>query len=295
LIRYLYILLFVSFQLHAIEAEPLPRVFGYVIGDILEQRVALTINGETIELTEQPLEQRVGPWVQRLSSDTTVDKQGNSWLTMRYQIINAPFEPQEVALPALVLTTNTTTPFELSPQPFSLSPLTLERKSSNNTFPFMMPDRVPSLANAQLIQRKLYFALLALGITTLAWLAWWLWLRQRDKKTLPFSKAMYELRKLRGNRTQSVNDNSEAWSAVHEAFNTLAGQTLTSHTAKVQLKGRHWLEPFSSDINAFYTTSDQRFFKPNAPQASFELYKFCKSLYNAEKRNTAKSKASSMK
>lgn len=287
MIRYIFLLYFLSFHLHATEAEPLPRAYGYVIGDILDQRVALTKDGVTVDLLQTPIEQRVGPWVQRLTAEITLDEQGESWLDMRYQIVNSPFEPQELALPSLALPTTSGDTFNVVAQSFSLMPLTLERTAESNNLPFMHPDYVPAFASDIAARQRLRFAIFALCVTALVWLGWWLWQRQQDKTTLPFSIAMHLLSGLRKNKQISVNDNKEAWSAVHEALNTLAGQTLSSRTAVAQLKHHDWLKPHSADIESFYKISDQRFFKPDSPPAPFELYEFCKKICKVEKRNSA--------
>jgi len=268
------------------EAEPLPRVFGYVIGDVLVQRINLTNQEENIELAEIPELQRVGPWVQRLEATLTKDENSTTWLVMRYQVINSPFEPQEVALPALSLSTTSGKTIEIAAQPFSLMPLTLER-GTENQLPFMLPNRVPNIANKQQVVKKIRYALVLLATTLLAWFIWWLVLRYRDRTKLPFTKAMQELVRLRNSSSIDINNNPKAWSAIHSALNTIAGQTLSATNAQEKLRKHGWLEPHQETIKTFFKVSEQRFFNPEAKPETFDLFKFCQSLNRAEKHHAA--------
>src|SRR6185437_10148244 len=67
-----------------------PRPFGYVVGDLLEQRVLLQANRHGLVPASLPRPGRVSVWLERRGVRIASDAQGRHWLIVEYQLINAP-------------------------------------------------------------------------------------------------------------------------------------------------------------------------------------------------------------
>lgn len=259
------------------------RSFGYMIGDVLEQTILLEIDGASVEIQKLPELKRKGRWLQLISTSIHEDKDSKRWLKLAYQIINAPTEPVTAALPALSLMTTTGKTIQVTSMPFGLVPMTLAIKSKDNVLPMMQADHQPQKPDSTGIQKRLIQTGLALAVTLLSWTGWWLWRQQADAKHLPFAKAMHRIRKLRAKEGDPLDENPQAWSILHHAFNETAGHTLSSQSVAALLQRESWLQPFELRIMTFYSSSDMRFFKPDTTVESFPLFDLCKALYLAEK------------
>ena len=71
-----------------LSAENPERNFGYVIGDIIEQRVHLPAAYTSVDLSTLETTSRVSTWLQRRSASVESGRNEQSILTLRYQIIN---------------------------------------------------------------------------------------------------------------------------------------------------------------------------------------------------------------
>ncbi len=191
------ILLLCSFSIDAsIFVEQPSRSFGYFIGDIVEQRIHLQTDGNNIELAGIPDNQRVGQWLERLSSTLTTDDLGLRLLVLKYQVINAPSALVSTALPALSLEAVGGEPVSISPWPISISPLASVVIPDRDEPPQIQPDRQPVVSDTDLPSRRLTYTGIMLVSTILMWLAWWLWRQYTDLVRLPFARSFDEIRKL---------------------------------------------------------------------------------------------------
>src|SRR5262249_2242752 len=84
-----------------------PRPFGYVLGDTLVQRIALSFPGQRFEPATLPQAERAGLWFARRDARIEATAEGNRWLVIDYQLINAPQQLMTVNLPALLLKSRT--------------------------------------------------------------------------------------------------------------------------------------------------------------------------------------------
>ncbi len=260
-----------------------PRSFGYFIGDVIEQHIRLLKDGINLGLAEIPPEQRVGQWLERLSSTPTTSEQGQHWLTLKYQIINAPSEPVSISLPALNLVLANGEAIVLNPWPITISPLTPAVESGSRELLLIRPDRQPALPDTRETARRLKYSSMALVATLLSWLGWWLWRQHTDTRRLPFARALQDMRRLDFNR---LDEDPQAWFALHHAFNDSAGRTINGGTIAELIQQQPWLRSLRPRIEAFYAASAARFFEQTAEPQPLALFEFSKALCLAEKHHS---------
>lgn len=263
------------------------RTFGYTLGDVLEQTISLSIEDTVHTLQSLPVEQRVGRWVTRSAVSISDNEQ---WLTIRYQIINAPPDVRTVALPELTLITDNNATIEVPTWFFSIAPLLPASTDLNAQLPVLQPDEQAYIPASNSLWRNIVILAITLTIWLSLWLAWWLWRNYREARALPFANAYHAIRHLV--RSNDVESN-EGWLAIHKAFNQSAGRSIVSGTVNELSSNCTWLEPFKSEIKKFYTLSSMRFFAPESQHEPFDLNDFSKRLYQAEKRYTTSLSASS--
>jgi len=76
------------------------RAYGYVLGDVIQQRIVLDKSLSVSELTQLPEIQRANAWLQRIA--VSANDNDNS-LTISYQVTNSPMEPMAISLPSVTL------------------------------------------------------------------------------------------------------------------------------------------------------------------------------------------------
>jgi hypothetical protein len=104
-----------------------PRPFGYVVGDLLTQRVLLESGRTSVEPAELPVPGRVGVWFDRRASRIEKRADGHRWLAVEYQVVNAPPALATIRLPAWQLKTKSPAPtLQIAEWPISVGPLTQE-------------------------------------------------------------------------------------------------------------------------------------------------------------------------
>ena len=260
-----------------------PRAFGYVIGDVLEQRIRLEAGGRKVVLAEIPPIQRVGQWLERLSSTLTTSDWDQHWLELQYQVINAPLELVTVSLPALNLAVIDGEPLVVDAWPITISPLTPTVVAGSGELPLMRPDRAPVLADTRGAAQRLKYTSKALVATILGWFGWWLWRHNTDARRLPFSRALRDLRKL---GIKQLDEKPHAWFALHHAFNDSAGRTINAGGIAELIQQQPWLKSLQSRIEAFYDASAARFFEQSTEPQPFALFEFGRALYLAEKQHS---------
>lgn len=263
------------------------KSFGYTLGDVLDQKIALSIEDTVHTLQFLPIEQRVGRWLTRSSVATSEDKK---WLIIRYQLINAPPDVRIVSLPALTLIADNEVTIDVPAWFFSIAPLLPATTDVSSQLPVIQADELAYIPASDPIRRTIRILTVVLAAWLTLWLAWWLWRNWREARTLPFAHAYYSIRKLAHSNNAKSND---GWLAIHEAFNQSAGRSIVSSTTHELSRSRTWLKPFESEIQNFYSLSSTRFFAPESQHEPFDLNDFSKRLYLAEKRHTSSLAATS--
>lgn len=262
-----------------------PRSFGHVVGDVLTQRILLEQAGRSLEPAAPPAADRVGLWLERRPARTETDGEGRRWLTIDYQVINAPRALMSVTLPALAIPTQSGVTLAVPPWPISIGPLTPQAVFGQGELQPLRPDRPVAALPTAGLQRQWFATLVALGTILLAWLGWWAWRNARDAQLLPFARAWQELRHLgRTHRSQPLAAVPGAWLAMHRALNATAGRVVHHASLPRLLAEVPHLRPLGERLEGFYRQSAARFFA-DSPPAPYELLELCRALRQAEQRH----------
>jgi mxaA protein len=237
-----------------------PRGFGYVLGDILTQRVLLEHEGHALQPGALPAAGRVSLWLERRSAQIETDAQGRRWLAIDYQIINAPRDLSAIALPALNIATASGPALTLAAWPVSVAALTPKEAFGQGDLQALRPDRPVAALDTGAIERQIRLSLLALLGVLLLWLGWWLWRNALEARRLPFARAWHEL--------QRIDDpaNPQAWRTVHRALNASAGYVVHGAGLARLLDRAPHLRPLQGQLEDFYRESTRRFFAAGPPQ-----------------------------
>lgn len=262
-----------------------PRAFGYVIGDVLTQRVRLDGASGDIAASALPSAGRVGIWLERRPAHVETGADGHRWLVLTYQITNSPQSLTPIELPPLTLNLPGDAPLHLDAWPISIGPLTPDATSGNGDLQAIRPDRLPPRAPVARIERRLYGSLGALAIVLIAWAAWWQLRNRREAARLPFARAWREIAATNGNANGNTNADDEAtWRRLHRALDETAGRVVQHDQLAPLFARAPWLEPQRESLEQFYEQSAARFFGTGAPAASYPLRQFARELYLAERR-----------
>ncbi|HTH61154.1 MAG TPA: calcium incorporation protein MxaA [Paraburkholderia sp.] len=264
-----------------------PRAFGYVLGDVLTQRVAL--DGATGDLPANALPGagRIGVWLERRPSRIETAADGRRWLVLSYQVTNSPQSLTTIELPALVIDVPRGVPLRVDAWPVSIGPLTPDAIAESGDLQPMRPDRLPPHAPTARIERRLAGSLGALGVVLIAWGAWWHLRNRREAARLPFARAWRDLANGRSARNARDNPNPDdpaAWRRLHRALDETAGRVVQHDKLAPLFARAPWLEPLREPLEQFYAQSAARFFSTGAPVVSYPLRQLARELYLAERR-----------
>ncbi|MEE9320035.1 MAG: hypothetical protein V3U76_06275 [Granulosicoccus sp.] len=273
----------------SVQIEQPSRAFGYVLGDVLIQRVQLPANTDSdLLLDSLPANERTGQWLERQAATIQSDKKHRPWLYLRYQIVNSPEELTTATLPALKLLVNedgesdTEATLQVDTWSFTLGPITPEVVAETGDLLALRPDRQPEAIDITGPGLRIRYTTMALAALALGWLIWWLWRQRRDATRLPFAIAWQTIKKT---GRQKADEQPNAWMALHHAFNDAAGQTVHAGSVGDLMTRQPWLQALSDRIELFYAASAARFFEQPARAQPFELHDFSRLLYQAEKRH----------
>jgi mxaA protein len=278
------LLLVVLATSNAIAAQPpapatveQPRPFGYVIGDLLTQRVLLTTPNSDFEPTAMPPLQRVNIWFERRAPRIESGSDQRRWLVVDYQVINAPPTLTTVTLPAWDLKSEAGGA-QLRVPAASISIAPLISNSSSASAVELRPDREVSILDTASVRTRLLLWSIVLGITLAAWLAWLQWRNWRDSLDHPFARAQRELR--------HIDETApEAWQALHRAFDQTAGRVLQIETLPTLFERAPHLQPRRTEIERFFTQSSERFFGVGLPSDALSVRALCHELRQIERRH----------
>ena len=262
-----------------------PRAFGYVIGDVLSQRVRLDGASGDVAASALPSAGRVGIWLERRPARIETGADGHRWLVLTYQITNSPQSLTPIELPPLTLNLPGSAPLQVDAWPISIGPLTPDATPGNGDLQAIRPDRLPPRAPVARIERRLYGSLGALAIVLIAWAAWWQLRNRREAARLPFARAWREIAATSANANGNTNaDDEAAWRRLHRALDETAGRVVQHDKLAPLFARAPWLEPQRESLERFYEQSAARFFGAGVPAASYPLRQFARELYLAERR-----------
>jgi mxaA protein len=256
-----------------------PRAFGYFLGDRLQQRVLLAPPGGAFQATALPQPERLGVWIERLSSRKETDLEGRAWLVVDYQIVNAAPGLSAVQIPAWTIKGSTAqgasgdSVLSVPPWAIQVAALTPPGAPSLQT---LRPDQpAPLIPTGSLVQR-MQLSLAALSVSLVGWLAWQLWRNRRAAARQPFALAWRQLRGL-------PDDDRAAWQALHRAFDRSAGRVVHSASLDKLFQAAPHFRALRPEIEAFYAQSEAFFFSGGTAAEPIALRELCKRLRRLEK------------
>jgi mxaA protein len=255
-----------------------PRAFGYVLGDIITQRVLLEIDGKRFE-PKMPATQRVGIWLERRAARFESADDGRRWLLIDYQLITSPRILTTINVPPLLLVAAQGDAKLLVPTwSISISPLTPHSVFDATGLGELRPDRQAALIATAPMRRQLWLWLIALAATLAAWLArakWRNWLAEMNQ---PFARAWHEIQQLDATSPQ-------AWQTLHRAFDRTAGRVMHIESLSLLFDRAPHLQPLRPQIEEFFTASSERFFGSGTPSATVSIRSLCESLRRVERQH----------
>lgn len=259
-----------------------PRAFGHTLGDVLTQRVLLAIDGKPVELTKPPAPGRVGVWLERRPTRIERDADGQRWLVIEHQLINAPQALTALTLPALDLQTSGGL-LGVTAWPFSAAPLTPRNAFGEGALDALQPDRAAPAVDTTSIRRQIALWGGLCIATLLTWGGWLAWRSWRAGRSQPFARALRELKGLRSRG----DDAPEAWQALHRAFDRTAGRSLQPASLPRLFERAPQYAPLRADIERFYAQSAALFFGAERPADALPLRSFARRLRDIERRHEA--------
>ncbi|MEZ5450142.1 MAG: hypothetical protein R3E89_14620 [Thiolinea sp.] len=205
-------------QPHDIPVEILersPRDFGFLLGDVLQQRLRLTLPAETsLNPNTLPTPGRINHWLELRDFQHT--RQGREHeLTLTYQLFKQAPSAQTLTIPGNTLLLAGGATLTLPNWDISYSPLLAEPAGTR----VLGQPALPTLHATRPLQYRLYLLLGGLGLCLLCWL----WLTQRlpflSRQPHSFTLALRQMRK----PEQSPAD---CWQAFQQALSLRAGHSL---------------------------------------------------------------------
>ncbi len=262
-----------------------PRAFGYLLGDVLTQRILLKDGGYDLGTVTPPSLGRTDAWLERRRIRSETDADGRQWMAIDYQVVNVPTTLMQIALPALSLTSSSGATLQVGEWPLSIGPATPANPFNAGDLQAVRPDRqAPAVPTAPL-RRQAGFALGLLMLSLLSWAGWWLWRNARESARLPFARAWRELRRMQRASEPHADASAQAWLCLHRALNETAGHVVHAGALSGLFVRAPYLQPLRAQLEQFYRQSSERFFTPASSGDAYPLRTLCEALYRAEQRH----------
>ena len=280
-----------------LQEENPTRDAGYVVGDILERTITLTIK-KPYELIKEslPIEgyehrykgQISGIELQKITAEETQHSDSTTHaLHLRYQVFTTGKLAKPAALRAEIIKIRNTTSkevlqYRIPAFSFRISPLSVfgSVKLKEEMSPFIPPLLLDASANQ--LHLKLLIGLLSAALLGLLYiLGMYAWL---PRMGAPFAKAYRYIRKT----PDTAEGLQQAVARVHESLNKTAGLSLFTSNLAEFVKEKSDFAPMAKEIELFFGLSRQVFFEPNATTNLNEapkawLLKFCRRLRDCER------------
>ena len=202
-----------------------PRPYGYTIGDLLRQRIALGTPAAPFPLAELPRLGRLGSSLWRRRSEREIDASGQHWLLLEYQLINTPQSLTVWYLPSLKLRPQTgRAVINVASAPFTITPFTPPQPFELALLPAVLPDQPAAPVALAPFEERIRMASAALIVVVVLWAAGAGWRYRRRGRHLPFARAVRDLRAL------AADDPLAAQRRLHHALNDSAGEVVRPAT-----------------------------------------------------------------
>lgn len=281
----------------SIKQENPDRDAGYVVGDVLERTITLTIK-KPYELVKESLpiegyEHRYRGQISGIellkinTEDITHSDSVTHVLHLKYQIFTTGKLAKPAALRAEIIKLRNTTSKEIVQYripsfSFRISPLSVfgSVKLKEEMSPFVRPLRLDT--NRDVVQLEIAIGLLSLALIGLLYIfGAYAWL---PRMGAPFAKAYRDIRKI-PNTTEGLKT---AVARLHTSLNITAGSILFSSNLADFLHKKPAFTPLKAELEKFFTLSSEVFFESSAATHLGEnpkdwLLKFCRHLRDCER------------
>lgn len=274
------------------------RDAGYVVGDILNRKVSITIK-KPYQLVKESLpivgyEHRYKgkvSGIELVSINATSTENANSEtyvLDLNYQVFKTNRVVKPAALHPEVLRIRNTKnkkevmQYKLPSFKFRISPLSVigQIKLDQEMYPFTPPLKIDSskvIANIKVLAVILALALLGLLyiLGTRAWL---------PRMGAPFAKAYRDIKKM----PETSDGIKQAVTRMHEALNKSAGVSLFTNNLESFVASKPGFTPAKQEIEQFFGLSHQVFFEDTSKVLVNEnpkkwILQLCRSLRDCER------------
>lgn len=279
-----------------IEENP-SRDAGFVVGDVLDRTITLTVK-KPYELVKEslPIEgyehrykgQISGIELVKISTEETQHSDSVTHvLHLRYQIFTTGKLAKPAALRAEIVKVRNTSnkevlQYRIPSYSFRISPLSVfgSVKLKEEMSPFTPPLLLDSHANK--LHVKILSGLLAaclLGLLYMLGMHAWL-----PRMGAPFAKAYRDIRKL----PDTAEGLQQAVARVHESLNKTAGNSVFGSNLSAFLENKPAFSLVKHEIEQFFDLSRRVFFEPNSNATHDKdtknwLLKFCRNLRDCER------------
>lgn len=270
----------------------LSRAYGYVIGDLIEQRLQLDMPEATkLDVASLPKPGKLNAWVELRSAE-----QSATTVVLRYQLMNSPRDVAVVFLPAIKLqfigADAARSEVLVDAQAISISPLTKDETFARTGMEAMRPEREVQLLDTHKHERRAMQALGAAAVLAGLLGAWRWWRKQRLARG-PFARAAVAIASLKAEHAL------DAMIALHEAFNAVAGRSVFVQSLSSFFVQQPQYAIEKNEIEDFFSMSRAQFFGQATAPAHHDadqlkwIASLAKRLARIEKRhkNAAKSVA----
>lgn len=273
------------------------RDAGYVVGDILERTITVTVK-KPFELVKEsiPIVGYEHRWKGQisgieLSKVSAEEKQHSDSVThvihLTYQVFTTGKLAKPAALRAEILKMRNTAnkevfQYRVPSYNFRVSPLSVfgAVKLKEELSPFTPPFLIDS--SKQKLTLKLLAGVLSLSLLGLLYiLGMHAWL---PRMGATFAKAYRDIRKM----PESLAGLQQATARIHESFNKTAGTSLFGNNIDSFIQDKPAFSPMKLEIEKFFALSRKVFFEPENVQNSSEyskvwLMKFCRHMRDCER------------
>lgn len=281
-----------------LKLEDPTRDAGYVVGDILNRKITLTIK-KPYQLIDESLPivgyehrykgQVSGIELSAINKKTTIYSDGETHvLDLSYQVFKTGRVAKPAALRAEILRLRNTenvkevVEYRIPSFNFRISPLSVigQVKLDQEMYPFIPPLTLDS--SNVMFRIKLLAGLLGLVLLGLLYiLGTYAWL---PRMGAPFARAYRDIKKM----NESPDGIKQAVSRVHESLNKTAGASLFSNNLDAFLIKKPAFAPARQEIEQFFGLSHQVFFEDTSHKLLHDkpkawLLSLCKTLRHCER------------
>lgn len=229
-----------------------PREYGWWLGDMLEQRLVVTLpEGATLDTASLPRPRSVTYWLDLVEVETR-ETQGEVEITLIWQNFYSALEPSRREVPSSLIRFSDGTEARLPGFSFVTSPIRPILAPST-------PDQLQPDPDYRLVSTRLN--ILGLGLSTTGLMlsvgllafhqAWWPFHRRAAR---PFTRAARRIASMRGADAGALRQ------VLHRAFDAAFGRVLISAELGRFLDDRPQFRSLETRLARFFETSNDAFF-----------------------------------